>query len=407
MKFVFRGYESALEKGEILFHFGFTGEKNIDFTEKISFPPVVNEVPEALLRAILNNLMIILGISYWKVYCPKEIVIESNFLTEEQAKFWNIIYTKGLGEFFYKNKLDFRGLIKFPFSEKIASNTVNFPRKDRSLLGIGGGKDSVLAAEILKEKGIDLDLFMADFRIQEEVGSLIGKNKYAFKRELDPKISDLNKEQGIYNGHIPVSVVYAFLGLMFCAFYDYNNFVVGNEKSANYGNVEYLGEMVNHQWSKSEEFEKLFRDYVKKFITPSIEYSSPLRQMTELQVVEKFIKYPKYFKVFSSCNRNFTLLRSSSDELRKGKWCGECPKCLFVFICLAAFLRKSEIMDIFGKNLFEEKNLLPLFEELIGVRNFKPFECVGTPEEVKEALGKILEKGEFNETFLIKHYKNL
>jgi alkanesulfonate monooxygenase SsuD/methylene tetrahydromethanopterin reductase-like flavin-dependent oxidoreductase (luciferase family) len=80
---------------------------------------------------------------------------------------------------------------------------------------------------------------------------------------------------------------------------------------------------------------------------------------------------------------------------------------LFVFICLAAFLEKSEVIDIFGKNLFEEKNLLPLFEELIGVRNFKPFECVGTPEEVREALGKIMRKGEFNETFLIKHYKSI
>jgi len=407
MKFVFKGYESALEKGEILFHFGFTGEKNINFTEKISFPPVPNEVPEALLKAILNNLMIILGISYWKLYCPKEIVIESNFLTKEQAEFWNTVYTKGLGEFFYKNKIDFRGLVKFPFNEKAASNPINFTRKDRSLLGIGGGKDSILAAEILKEKGIDFDLFMEDSKIQEEVGSLIGRNKYIFKRELDSKLFELNKEQGVYNGHIPVSVIYAFLGLMFCAFYDYSNFVVGNEKSANYGNVEYLGEMINHQWSKSEEFEKLFRDYVKKFITPSIEYSSPLRNMTELEVVEKFVKYPKYFKVFSSCNRNFILLRSSSDELRKSKWCGECPKCLFVFICLAAFLSKKQVIDIFGKNLLEEKNLLPLFEELIGARNFKPFECVGTPEEVKEALGKILRKEEFNETFLIKHYKSL
>ena len=402
MKFVFKGYESALEKGEILFHFGFTGEKNIDFTEKISFPPVKNKIPEAFLKSILDNLMLILGISYWKLYCTKEIIIESNFLTREQTEFWNTVYAKGLGELFYKNKIDFRGLVKFPFSEKIGSNPVNFPRRDRFLLGIGGGKDSILAAEILKEKGTDFDLFMADSRIQKEVGLLVGKNRLIFKRELDPRLFELNKEQEVYNGHIPISVVYAFLGLMFCAFYDYNNFVVGNEKSANYGNVEYLGEMINHQWSKSEEFEKLFRDYVKKFITPSIEYSSPLRDMTELQVVERFAKYPQYFKAFSSCNKNFKINNSGSN-----KWCGECPKCLFVFISLAAFLPKKQVIDIFDKNLFEEKSLIPIFEELIGIRNFKPFVCVGTPEEVKEALEKIMGKGEFNEAFLIKHYKAL
>ena len=169
--------------------------------------------------------------------------------------------------------------------------------------------------------------------------------------------------------------------------------------------VEYLGEMVNHQWSKSEEFEKLFNDYVKRFITPDISYSSPLRQMTELQAVEEFVKYPKYFKVFSSCNKNYKI--NSSASLKASRWCRECPKCLFVFISLAAFLPKKEVLAIFGKNLLEEKSLLPLFEELIGIRNFKPFECVGTPEEVKEALERILGKGEFNKTILVKHFKSL
>jgi hypothetical protein len=402
MKFVFKGYEPKLEKGEVFFHFGFRGEKNIDFTEKISFPPVVTKIPEALLKSILDNLMLILGISYWKVYCPKEIIINDNFLTKEQAEFWNTVYTKGLGEFFYKNKLDFRGLVDFPYVENTKITITPFPRQNRSLLGVGGGKDSIVAAEIFKGQNKDFDLFTGIAQIQQDVSLAIGKKPIVIKRELDPQLFELNKEKGIYNGHVPISAAYAFLGLMGCVFYDYNNFVVGNEKSANYGNVEYLGEMINHQWSKSEEFEMLFRDYVRKFITPDIEYSSPLRNMTELQVVEEFVKYPKYFKVFSSCNRNFKI-NNPSDR----KWCGECPKCLCVFICLAAFLPKQEVLDIFCKNLLDDKSLLPLFEELIGVRNFKPFECVGQPEEVREALKKIIEKGEFNETILIKNYKTL
>ncbi len=400
MKFIFKGYEARLEKGELLFHFGFTGEKNIDFAEKISFPPVLNKIPEDLLKSLLNNLMLILGISYWKLYCTKEITTESDFLNKEQAEFWNIVYTKGLGEFFYKNNIDFRDLINFPYNDSSETKSVNFPRRDRTLLGIGGGKDSIVVAEMLKEQYVEFDVISGDEAIKIEVSKAIGKDPIVFRRELDSKLFELNKEKGIYNGHVPISVVYAFLGLIACAFYDYKNFVVGNEKSANYGNVEYLGEMINHQWSKSEEFEKLFTDYVSKFITPSIKYSSPLRDMTELQVVEKFTQYPQYFKVFSSCNRNFRINNPSNK-----KWCGECPKCLFVFISLAAYLPKKDVLDIFNKDLFEDKNLMPLFEELIGVRNFKPFECVGTQEEVKEALTKISEKGEFNETILMKHFK--
>lgn len=402
LKFIFGGYEPSLEKGEVLFHFGFRGEKNVDFTEKISFPPVIDKIPEALLKSLLGNLMLILGISYWKAYCPKEIEIESNLLTEEQAKFWNTVYTKGLGEFFYKNKIDFRDLINFPFNEKAVPVPINFPRRNRSLLAIGGGKDSIVAAEILREQNNQFGLVTSGFPIQMEIAKLIGGETINTHRKIDPKLLELNKEKDAYNGHIPISVYYALISLLMAALFDYKNVVVGNEKSANYGNVEYLGEIINHQWSKSEEFEKLFNNYVKEFITPDISYSSPLRQMTELQVVEEFAKYPKYFKVFSSCNRNFRI-KNPSDR----KWCGECPKCLFVFICLSAFLPKKEVLDIFGKNLFEDKDLIPLFEELIGVLNFKPFECVGTPEEVKEALKNILDKGEFNDTILIKHFQTL
>ena len=407
LSFVFRGYEYNLKKGEILFNFALKGEKNIDFTERISFPPVIAEIPQDLLKSILNNLMLILGISYWKTYCPKEIIIENNFLTKEAADFWNTIYTKGLGEFFYKNKLDFRGLIQFPFVEK-TQNPIPFPRKDRVLLGIGGGKDSIVAAEMLRKENKEFGLVTSGFPIQIEIAKLIGGNVINTFRQIDPKLLELNKEKGVYNGHIPISVVYAMLGLMCAVLYDYDSVIVGNEKSANYGNVEYLGEMINHQWSKSEEFENLFNEYIKDFITPDIIYSSPLRQMNELEVVEEFVKYRKYFKVFSSCNANFkisTPLRSG--ELRRGKWCGKCPKCLFVFICLAAFISKKEVLDIFGKNLLEDKSLVPLSEELVGVRNFKPFECVGTPEEVKKALEKISERGEFNNSVLIKHFMPL
>jgi len=402
LSFVFKGYSADLEKGEVLFSFGLIGEKNIDFAEKISFPPVNAEIPQALLKSILNNLMLILGISYWKLYCPKEIIIESNFLTKDQTEFWNTVYTKGLGEFFYKNKIDFRGLVRFPFIESV-QNPVSFPKKTRALLGLGGGKDSIVAAELLKAQNKDFDLFTVETsQIQEEVANAIGKKPIVINRELDSKIFELNKENGTYNGHIPISAIYAFLGIMLGIFYDYNNFVVGNEKSANYGNVEYLGEMINHQWSKSEEFEKLFNEYAKKFITLDIAYSSPLRNMNELEVVREFVKYQKYFKVFSSCNNNFKILKQVQDDTGN-RWCGKCAKCLFVFISLAANLSKKEVLDIFGKNLLEDESFLPLFEELIGVRNFKPFECVGTPEEVKSALEKILEKGEFSNSFLMKH----
>lgn len=402
-QFTFKGYDFSLEKGKALFHFGLKGEKNVDFTEKIYFSPVTANISEALLKSLLDNLMLILGISYWKLYCPKEIIIESNFLSKEQAEFWNIVYTKGLGEFFYKNKIDFRGLIKFPYSESDMQETVLFPRTNRILLGLGGGKDSIVSAEMLKSQNKPFDIFtVGTSQIQEDVARVINKKPIVVKRELDPKLFELNKQKDTYNGHIPISVIYAFLGLFAATIYDYNSVVVGNEKSANYGNVEYLGEMINHQWSKSEKFEKLFGEYVKKFITGDVSYSSNLRNMSELEVTGEFVNYPKYFKVFSSCNANFKI--SGALRQAQGIWCAKCAKCLFVFTLLATFISKEELIKIFGRNLFEDESLLPLFQELLGVKNIKPFECVGTPGEMRISISKIAERKEFSQDFLIAQF---
>lgn len=401
-KFIFKSYEKDLEKGEVKFFYTLIHDSaEYAFCETLTFPKVSSTIPDLLLKNVLDSLHLALGISYWKLYCPKDIELTDIHLNQEQVDFWNTVYTKGLGEFFYKNKIDYRGLVKFPIDTS-ENNAATIERSNRALIGIGGGKDSIVVAEMFNKEGKEFDLQILDTVLQREVCKIIGKEPIVTKRVLDPQLFDLNQEKGAYNGHVPVSLIYALLGVLCAVLYDYNSVVVGNEKSANYGNVEYLGEVINHQWSKSEEFEKLFKNYLDHYITPNISYYSPLRSMSELQVTEEFVKFPQYFKVFSSCNRNFRI-----NEKADRRWCGECPKCLFVFIMLSAFLPKEEVLDIFGKNLFDDEKLLPLFQELIGVKDFKPFECVGTPEETKEALSKIVTKGDFENTKLMNYYKSL
>ena len=409
LSFIFKGYNVDLKKGEILFNFGIKGEENIDFKERISFNPIDRDIPQEVLKPVLGGLMLILGISYWKTYCPKEIIIESNFLTKKQAEFWNTVYTKGLGEFFFKNNIDFRGLVQFPFvSEDESSSSIPFPRSDRYLLLLGGGKDSIVAAEVLKGQDKNFDILtVGTSDIQEDVARVMSKKPIVIKRELDPKLFELNGDKKVFNGHIPISVVYGFLGLLASVLYDYRFVIVGNERSANYGNLEYLGEIVNHQWSKSEEFETLFREYIHNFVTPDISYSSILRSLSEMEVTKKFVEHPEYFGVFSSCNTNFKIsapLRSG--ELRRGKWCGKCAKCLFVFIMLAAYLPREKIIEIFGKDLFEDESLVSMLKKLAGLKDAKPFECVGTPEEVSQAIAEIEKRGEFNDSVLMKSFKN-
>ena len=89
-----------------------------------------------------------------------------------------------------------------------------------------------------------------------------------------------------------------------------------------------------------------------------------------------FSKEEVFFDVFRSCNAG------SKEDI----WCGKCAKCLFAFIILSPFIAPERLTSIFGKNLLEDEGLRLFFEQLTGNAPTKPFECVGTVDEVNSAL---------------------
>ena len=104
-----------------------------------------------------------------------------------------------------------------------------------------------------------------------------------------------------------ITAIYSFIALLLAVIYDYSSIIIPNGKGANFGNVNYLGAEINHQWSKSEEFEKLLQEYVKQNITPNIYFSSNLRSYSEIEIAKMFSLHKKYFPVFSGCNKNFKI----------------------------------------------------------------------------------------------------
>lgn len=407
--FEFSFFELDEERRKILFYYK-TGRENgeiLNFTETISLPsPIPDTISSELLNLILQNLHLILGISYWKLFCPKDIRINSFLLSKEQADFWNTVYTKGLGEFFYTNKLNSDGMVNFPYSENVNVMPVNFERQNRSFVGIGGGKDSLVSLELLKENSKQITAFVLEtqkpYQLINELLNIIGVDSLTIKRELDSKLFDANKSGNAYNGHVPISAIYAFVGFLAAIVYDYRYVIVSNEKSASVGNVEYNGQTVNHQWSKSEEFEKLFQKYIENFITPDVHYFSLIRPFSEIKVTKLFSKYGKYFKIFSSCNTNFKIQRDGVSQ----KWCGRCAKCAFMFSMLSAFLPKEKVVEIFGKNLFTDESLVQIYRDLLGVGNMKPFDCVGTFEENIAAFNLTHDKKEFEDDVVMKMFMN-
>ncbi|MSU60638.1 MAG: UDP-N-acetylmuramoyl-L-alanine--D-glutamate ligase [Candidatus Staskawiczbacteria bacterium] len=398
--FEFTSYDWDPEKKRVVFKYKteFTdGREPIIWTECIVLPsaPDVKNIPQGLLNNLLQSLHIVLGISYWKFYCATNIELPYN-LSKQEADFWNIVYKKGLGEFFYKNSLDPKHSPNFPFSKTKKVSTYPLIRNGKSLVGIGGGKDSIVSAELLKQARLDATSFHIETgkpsKIVDDVIETVGVGSLKIQRFLDWQVHQPHQ----YNGHIPISAIYAFLGIFSAVLYHYDYVIVSNEHSSNFGNITYKGLEVNHQWSKSFEFETLFSDYVKNIISPDVKYVSLLRSFYEIRIVEIFSKMKKYFPLFSSCNKNFTAKGNEQGKL----WCGVCAKCVFAFTLLSAFVPRKELTDIFGKNLYEEESLLPLFKDVLGFGTMKPFDCVGTFEEAQTAL--FLTRKKFAQDYIVR-----
>ena len=375
--FVFQGYtfDFSLQNSSFSYEVIFDNSDDpLVFTEMLNFKkPFSQNVNKELIDSIMKRVHLMLGISYFKMYFPKEILV-SYGINEQESDFWNILYQNGLGEYMVTNNLSYNDFPKFLGSETIQAKPLSVKVTDRVLAGIGGGKDSIVAVELLKQAEFETAGYVVESgtssQIVCEVINIAGLDTYTIHRVLDEKVFNT---QDVYNGHIPISAVFAFVGMLSCALYDYRYLALSNGQTSNFGSTVYEERSMNHAWSKSQEFEEQLTAFFRKHVSPSFQYFSPVRPFYELRIVKEFSKLPQYFTSFSSCNRSFKIYKERSYS----KWCYECDKCVYMFIVLSAFLNEEDLIKIFGKNLYNEKKLLPTFKKVLGLDGDKPFDCVG------------------------------
>jgi UDP-N-acetyl-alpha-D-muramoyl-L-alanyl-L-glutamate epimerase len=404
--FSYDGFDSTITSDglKVVYHF--------NLSDKYSFHPfflfpiksvLKKHLDEKLLQSEgIQNLLFHIGmielISYWKTACPPLLKVKGYKLDNKQVLWWKNVYYQGLGEFFYTNGI----LTSQDNFMRIESEGKNFEKKhfelnDNILVPIGGGKDSVVTLELLRK-----EFHIHPFILNPRGASLESCYKAGFSnnliaeinRSLDPLLLKLNHE-GFLNGHTPFSALLAFYTLLVAALTGYKHIALSNESSANEPTV--AGTDVNHQYSKSFSFEKDFRSYVSTYISEDFNYFSFLRPLSELQIARLFSQQVKYYPVFKSCNAG-----SKTDI-----WCGQCPKCLFAWIILSPFIPLDELIQIFGKNLYEDAGMIPYLKELTGIEDVKPFECVGTVDEVNAALQMFIHlHGKEKWPLLIDYYSN-
>ena len=388
--FEYSGYDFSIEGHDIRMQFHFAiGEYEFHPKMRLSLGKyAISTLCEEDINGIIFQIGMIELISYWKCTCSPTLLIRPYKLDEAMRKWWKKLYFNGLGEFFYQNKIQTseEEFLHFEFSEACpVASILTYPHisdSSRVIVPIGGGKDSVVTLEALRKeyqvipfiinpRGATLDCArIAGFPNEEDIVVL--------KREIAPQLLELNK-QGFLNGHTPFSAMLSFYSLLVSYGTNTREVALSNESSANEPTIP--GTKINHQYSKTLEYEEDFRYYVKTFLNDSNHYYSYLRPYTELQIAEMFAQHPQYFPVFKSCNAGS----------KENKWCCNCSKCLFAYIILSPFIDNDTMVSIFGEDLLDKPEMEQYFDELRGVAPNKPFECVGTIDEVNKALEMIRE----------------
>jgi hypothetical protein len=380
--FIYESFDFSLDPEGLRGSFRFRMGDRYRFSPSFFIPRKSFFLPDEAIRQNLPSLVFHIGlielVSYWKATCPPTVEVRPYGLTAEQKEWWKGIFYNGLGEFFYLNGIDadYRDFVTFLTAEGAEEAKGVQIKGNGTIIPVGGGKDSVVTLELLKEGGGNLPLILnpkaASLACIEQAG-YSRDGLFEIHRTLDPQLLKLNDE-GFLNGHTPFSALLAFYTLLSAAVTGGKYIALSNESSANEATIP--GTAINHQYSKSIEFESGFREYVRRYLSPDVEYFSFLRPLHEIRIAQLFSRYPKYFPIFRSCN-------SGS---KSGIWCGKCSKCLFTYIILYPFIPKEELIKIFGHDLFTDPALLGYFEQLTGLSPEKPFDCVGTIGEVNAAV---------------------
>jgi len=379
-RFIYQSYEVTKKDDALHVVFEFLLEPDIVFRPTLAIPHRGTYDADRLAPYIFR-LGMVEAVSYWKAALPEEFVVAAGSLSDTEMRFWNDLFRHGLGEFYFRNDIDFT--VPDFFRLSATGPSLPFPGEryeadaPSDLVLIGGGKDSAVTLGMYKKAGRSIQTLVLN--PTEAALSNIRLSGFdspiVVKRFMDPQLSRLN-DAGYLNGHTPFSAYLAFLGVTVATLNGNQHVIVSNERSADEGNVIYHGVEINHQYSKGFRFEQLFRQHVADVFEDAPNYFSILRPLNDLEIGRLFALFPEFFASFRSCNVGS----------KTNTWCGKCAKCAFTYLILFPFIPFPQIVASFGSDLFKRPEILSHIRALVGLIPVKPFECVGTRKESQLAL---------------------
>jgi UDP-N-acetyl-alpha-D-muramoyl-L-alanyl-L-glutamate epimerase len=377
----------------------------LEFEERvqISIPDGGPQADDDTIAAGARLVFLLAGVSYYKAAAPMRIVVPSG-LTADERSLLDATYRSGLGEYSYRNQLPLDSVtIEAADRTPAAPTAPALSAPGRPLVPFGGGIDSIVTVEGLRQITPDLALFVVSreghrFDAIEQAAEATGLPVLRAERALDPMILR-SGELGFRNGHVPITGIISAISVLAALLADRDAVAMSNEESASSGNLEWNGRIINHQWSKTLEFEDLFRAALRTSVPDAPDYFSWLRPRSELWVAERFAALDRYHPVFRSCNRAF----HQDPDQRLDHWCGRCDKCAFVDLVLSPFMSADALRSVFaGHEPLDDPTLEGTFRTLLGLgEDTKPWECVGDIDECRTALALTADRADRRDAPLV------
>jgi hypothetical protein len=356
-------------------------------------PDEAGRVVTATAQRMIRALAIVEAFSYWKALCSPVIEVALPAPDAAELDWWQAFWPGAMGEFFYRNQIDYTApgflVIQGPAGGTAASAGADGPGEPGTagdtpggppLVLFSGGKDSLALARIVSASAdaapVDFFLYNPGERLRGLAGSLAsGGRLVEARRTILPELLRLNAA-GHPNGHTPFSAYLAFAAMLTGYLRGSGPVMAGNSRSDDEPNVRsYLGRPVNHQWTKSYEFEAALRSYRDRWLPGAPGYSSPLRPLYEVQVIASLAGDVDAYLRTASCN-----------QVRGGGWCRSCAKCAWVFLATAALFGHDLAIRKTGGDMFADPALAGVYQEMAGLTGVKPFECTGSEDEVRAAI---------------------
>ena len=280
----------------------------------------------------------------------------------------------------------------------------------KTLAFFGGGKDSLVAAKLLEDADNPYDSLVYASSIYGNLNSqhqIISKlldfcnpeqqhRQWIFDDFLDSPVITLGPEtrsKTLTAAETPSSI---FSSLPIVLSHGITEICLAHEKSSDTGQViwERTGEDVNHQWGKSYEAEIFINEYIQQHLLADFRYYSILKPIHDVLI-------------FNLLRENEDLVRYTQSCNISKPWCRRCPKCLYVWVNYMAYLDVRLVDSIFGENLGNVPENLPVFRGLLGLTDQLPFECIGQFNETRLAFELCIAKGVQGVAFDMYKKKNI